>query len=137
LIGLLTAFVLLGVIGNIIEGADALTATQVAQMQSMTESQLTESKDPDTGGVVTYGSNPKSVVEAIISAITMDWPWLYDIDKTLTEDECEATSGYKWNGTSCQTPNQYYIIWAIIYWPISIAIMFSLIVLIFRILRGG
>ena len=91
------------------------------QIQSMTGQQLTEAKDPDTGGSVAFGSNPKSVVEAIYSAVTMDWAWLYDVDPVSGE----------------QTPNSFYIIWAVIYWPIMVAIVFELMVLIFRILRGG
>lgn len=120
LIGLLCAFVLLTIIGNIIEGADALTAQQVAHIQAMQESGLTEAKDPDTGGVVTYGSTPKAMIDAILSAITMDWPWLYDIDDATGE----------------QTPNSFYIIWAIIYWPIMIGILFELFVLALRLIRG-
>lgn len=120
LIGLMFVFVMLTIIGNIVEGAGTLTSAQVAQIQEMTESQLIEAKDPDTGGIVTYGGTPKSMIDAILSAITMDWAWLYDIDDATGE----------------QTPNAFWMIWAIIYWPIMIGIMFELFVLALRLVRG-
>ena len=120
LIGLLMAFILLTIIGNIIEGAGTLTAAQVDKIQQMTESQLIEAKDPDTGGIITYGGTPKSMIEAIIAALTMDWAWLYDIDPVTGE----------------QTPNLFWMIWAIIYWPIMIGILFELFVLALRLIRG-
>ena len=120
-IGLLMAFVLLTLIGNIVEGADALTAAQVAHMQEMTEMQIVEAKDPDTGSVVTYGANPLSVYDAITSAVTMDWAWLYDIDPATGE----------------QTPNEFYIIWAAIYWPIMIGFLFMLFMTMLKLIRGG
>ena len=120
LIGLLMAFILLTIIGNIIEGAGTLTAAQVDKIQQMTESQLIEAKDPDTGGIITYGGTPKSMIEAIISALTMDWAWLYDIDPVTGE----------------QTPNSFWMVWAIIYWPIMIGILFELFVLALRLIRG-
>ena len=120
LMGMLFAWIMLTIIGNIIEGAGTLTTAQAAQIQEMTESQLIEAKDPDTGGIITYGGTPKSMIEAIISALTMDWAWLYDIDDATGE----------------QTPNAFWMIWAIIYWPIMIAILFELFVLALRLIRG-
>jgi len=120
LIGLLMAFVLLSIVGNIIEGAGVLTASQIGQLQDMTEAELIEAKDPDTGGTVTYGGTPKTMVEMIIDAITMDWAWLYDVDPTTGE----------------QTPNNFYYIWAVLYIPIMIGILFELFVLALRLIRG-
>ena len=120
LIGLLFCFIMLTIIGNIIEGAGTLTTAQVAKIQDMTESQLIEAKDPDTGGIITYGGTPKSMIEAIIAALTMDWAWLYDIDDATGE----------------QTPNTFWMIWAIVYWPIMIGILFELFVLALRLIRG-
>ena len=137
-IGLLMAFVLLTLIGNIIEGADALTAAQVEHMQEMTEMQIVEAKDPDTGSGVTYGSNPLSVYDAVVSAVTMDWAWLYDLDYATTEAVCTA-AGHKWNSdiSACQTPNEFYIIWAAIYWPIMIGFLFMLFMTMLKLIRGG
>ena len=120
LMGMLFAWIMLTIIGNIIEGAGTLTTAQAAQIQEMTESQLIEAKDPDTGGIITYGGTPKSMIEAIISALTMDWAWLYDINPITGE----------------QTPNSFWMVWAIIYWPIMIAILFELFVLALRLIRG-
>ena len=120
-IGLLMAFVLLTLIGNIVEGADALTAAQVAHIQEMSEMEIIEAKDPDTGSSITYGTNPLSVYQAITSAITMDWAWLYDVDEAAGE----------------QTPNEFYIIWAAIYWPIAFGFLFMLFLTMLKLVRGG
>lgn len=119
LIGLIMAFVLLSIVGNIIEQAGILTADQIGYLQSMTEAEMVEAKDPDTGGTVTYGGTPKSMIEMIVDAITMDWAWLYDV-----------------NDAGEQTPNNFYYIWAIIYIPIMIGILFELFVLALRLIRG-
>jgi len=120
LIGMLMAWVLLAIVGNIIEGAGVLTENQIGYLQQMTEAELIEAKDPDTGGTVTYGGTPKSMVEMIVDALTMDWAWLYDVDEVTGE----------------QTPNNFWYIWAIIYIPIMIGILFELFVLALRLIRG-
>lgn len=138
LIGMLMIWILLCVIGNIIEGADALTETQVRMVQNMTAQEYIEAKDPDTGGVVTYGSNPFSVFDSIRKAMTMDWTWLYDLDYTMDEADCSG-SGMKWNDDepACQVPNEFWIIWAIIYWPIMAALLIEGIMSLARLVRGG
>ena len=131
---------ILTIVGNIIEGAAVLTSTQVAQIQAMTEINVSEASDPTVGGVITYGGAPKNVVDTIIKAITMDWTWLYKIDKSMTQVQCAAGSsqGWKWNSTvsGCQKPNEYYWIWAIIWYPIMIALLFEIAILLARLIRG-
>ena len=137
------AWLILMVVGNVIEGAAVLTSTQVAQIQSMTEINVSEASDPTVGGVLTYGGAPKNVVDTIIKAITMDWTWLYTIDRNMTSADCAAgvSLGWKWNSTilpagACQRPNQYYWIWAIIWYPIMIALLFEIAILLARLIRG-
>ena len=131
---------ILTIVGNIIEGAAVLTSTQVAQIQAMSEINVSEAADPTVGGVLTYGGAPKNVVDTIIRAITMDWTWLYEIDKSMTQVQCVAGSsqGWKWNATvsGCQKPNEYYWIWAIIWYPIMIALLFEIAILLARLIRG-
>lgn len=137
-IGMLMIFILLTLIGNIVEGANTLTAMQVAHMQEMTEMGIVEAKDPDTGSTVTYGTSPLSVYEALTSAVTMDWAWLYDLDYGTTETACTA-AGHKWNDdiSACQIPNEFYIIWSILYWPIMIGFLFILFMTMLKLIRGG
>jgi hypothetical protein len=129
---------LLTIIGNIIEYADILTATQVAELQTMTRVNVSESADPTVGGVITYGGAPKNVVDAVIKAIMMDFTWLYDMDKSMTQIQCATVAGSKWNSTipACQKPNQYYWIWAILWYPIMIGILFELVIMLARLIRG-
>jgi hypothetical protein len=140
LIGTLMAWIILGIVGNIIEGAAIITTTQVAQIQSMTEMNTSEAADPTVGGVLTYGGAPKNMVDSIISAITMDWTWLYEVDKATSQAACTAGAlqGWRWNSTvsGCQKPNEYYWIWAIIWYPIMIALLFELAILLARLIRG-
>lgn len=137
------AFIILTIVGNIIEGAAVLTNAQVAQIQSMTEINVSEASDPTVGGVLTYGGAPKNMIDTIISAITMDWTWLYEIDKTTTQADCIAgtLSGWRWSSTvlpsgGCQKPNEYYWIWAVIWYPIMIALLFEIAILLARLIRG-
>jgi len=134
-------------VGNIIEGVAVLTSAQVAQIQSMTEINVSEAADPTVGGVITYGGAPKNVVDTIIKAITMDWTWLYTIDRTMTSTDCAAGASLGWRWSSdvytgaiktgaCQRPNQYYWIWAIIWYPIMIALLFEIAILLARLIRG-
>jgi hypothetical protein len=138
LIGLLMIWVLLCVVGNIIEGADALTENQVRMIQNMTAQEYIEAKDPNTGGVVTYGSNPFSIFDTIRKAITMDWTWLYDIDTSMAQADCSG-GGMKWNATipACQVPNDFMLIWAIIYWPITAGILIEGVMSLAKLVRGG
>lgn len=126
------------IVGNIIEGAAVLTSSQVAQIQNMTELNVSEASDPTVGGVLTYGGAPKNMVDTVIQAITMDWTWLYTIDKSMTQAQCAAVAGSKWRASipACQKPNEYYWIWAIIWYPIMIALLFELAILLARLIRG-
>ncbi len=144
LIGLLMIWILLCVVGNIIEGADVLTENQVRMVQNMTAQEYIEAKDPDTGGVVTYGSNPYSIFDTIRKAITTDWTWLYDIDTTMTQADCSGggiagIGGKKWNADipACQVPNEFMLIWSLIYWPISAGILVEGVMSLARLIRGG
>lgn len=132
------AFLLLSVVGNIIEQADILTSVQVANIQAMTEMSTSEAADPTVGGVLTYGGAPKNVIDTIVATLTMDWTWLYTIDKNMTQAQCSATVGAKWRSTipACQKPNQYYWIWAIIWWPIMVSLLFEIFIMLARLIRG-
>lgn len=134
MIGTIFAFLILTIVGNIIEGAAILTSNQVSQIQNMTEINISEASDPTVGGVLTYGGAPKNVVDTIIAAITMDWTWLYKIDKSMTQVQCAAVAGAKWRSSipGCQKPNEYYWIWAIIWYPIMISLLFEIAILLAR-----
>jgi hypothetical protein len=140
LIGTIFIFILLTIIGNIIEYADVLTATQVAELQTMTNINISEAADPTVGGVLTYGGAPKNVIDAVMKAITMDFTWLYDIDRATSQASCAAgvLQGWKWNSalSACQKPNQYYWIWVLLWYPIMIALLFELAIMLARLIRG-
>ena len=138
LIGTIMAWIILAIVGNIIEGAAVLTNSQVAQIQTMSEINVSEAADPTVGGVLTYGGAPKNMVDTIIQSLTMDWTWLYTIDKSMTSVQCAAVAGAKWRASipGCQKPNEYYWIWAIIWYPIMIALLFELAILLARLIRG-
>ena len=50
-IGLITLWILLTFIGNVIEKQDILTSTQVMQIQTMSKAETVTTKDPNTGVV--------------------------------------------------------------------------------------
>ena len=138
MIGSIFAFLMLSIVGNIIEQADILTVTQVANIQEMTKMNTSEAADPTVGGVLTYGGAPKNVIDTIVATLTMDWTWLYTIDRGMTSVQCAATVGAKWRSTipGCQKPNQYYWIWAIIWWPIMVSLLFEIFIMLARLIRG-
>lgn len=138
LVGTVFIWLLLTIVGNIIEYADVLTSAQVAEIQSMTNVNVSEAQDPTVGGVLTYGGAPKNVIDAVIKAIMMDFTWLYTIDKTKNQMECALVVGSKWRASipACQIPNQYYWIWALLWWPIMIGILFELVIMLARLIRG-
>ncbi len=116
IIGLMFIFIMLTIVGNVIEKADILTDIQVAQINTMSTVQTVNTKDPDTGVATTFGNLGYGVIEAVVKAITSDFSWLYDIDE----------DGNK-------TPNQYFWIWVVIYYPIMIGVIFMLVLtIIFR-----
>jgi hypothetical protein len=129
---------LLTIIGNVIEFADIITASQVAQLQGMTQMNVSEAADPTVGGVLTYGGAPKNVIDAVMKAIMMDFTWLYDVDKSMTQAQCAAVAGGTWKSSipACQKPNQYYWIWILLWYPIMIALLFELVIMLARLIRG-
>ncbi len=121
-IGLFTAFLLLTIIGNVIEGADILTGNQVSDIKSTMEgAHVSQASDPTVGGVLTYGGVVSTAVNGIVKALTMKYSWLYDVDPT----------------THAKTPNEYYWIWAVIWWPIVVGIVFMLFMDLARLIRGA
>jgi hypothetical protein len=130
-------WVFLTLIGNIVERVDYFTATQVAQLQGMTEMQTSEAADPTIGGVLIYGSPARNAIDAFLKAITADYSWLYKIDKTKTQSQCTAAGG-KWNSTDsvCMLRNDYYIIWVLLYYPIMAGVLLSFILMLARLARG-
>ena len=121
-------------ISNILEKQDAYTTAQVANIQAMKYQQFTEAKEPDLGGVVVSGENPLNVIGAIWQALKLDYSFLFDVDYTMTEAECEAHkaahSGTTWNSdiSACQIPNAWWTLWLVmIYGPtVGIAFYFAL-----------
>ena len=113
IIGLLFLFIILTIIGNVIEKADIMTDIQVAKLTTMYTVETVNTKDPDTGAASTYGNLNYGIVEAIVKAIRSDFAWMYDVD----------AGGNK-------TPNQYFWIWIVLYYPIMIGVLFMLVITI-------
>ena len=143
LIGLLMAFAILTITSNIVERADMLTQAQVEDIQDMTTQELISSQDPYTGGTVTSGNNPISVLQAVWKAISSDYSFWYKVDCTLTQSECTGTNTYgvtgKWNSDTdcCQVANGWSIIRYIVFWPITIAMFIEIALTIRRFFTGG
>jgi hypothetical protein len=124
-------------VGNIIEGVEFFTSTQVARIQTMREIQTSQASDPTVGGVLSYGGASKNALDAFIQSVTAEYSWLYYVDSTLTESQC-STAGGRWNSTSsvCMLHNQYYIIWIFAYWAISAGVLISFGLTLARLIRG-
>jgi hypothetical protein len=137
-VAILTIFLVLTLVSNIIEGIDYFTESQVADIQGMTEVQTSQASDPTVGGVLSYGGTPKSALDLFLKALYSDYSWLYDIDTTKTEAQCNATSGAKWNSTDsvCMIRNEYYIVWFMIYYPIMAGVALSFGLMLARLIRG-
>jgi hypothetical protein len=127
IIGLMLIFILMTVIGNVIEKANILTNIQMTQIRTASKMETVNTKDVDTGAAATYGNLNYGVLEAVVKALTSDFAWLYKIDKTKTAVTCVAAGG-RWNSTSsvCMMPSQYYWIWILIYYPILVGVLFML-----------
>ena len=128
-------FLMCTLISNILENQQIYTQEQVASIQAMKYQQFTEAKEPDIGGVVTTGENPLTVIGAIWQALKLEYSFLYDVDYTMTEAECNAYAavhpgGVGWNANvgACQMPNIWWTLWLImIYGPmVAIAFYFAL-----------
>lgn len=115
------------------EKEDLLTTTQVTSLQSMGTQQFTESRDPNLGGVTTSGMNPLTVLNAIGKALFFDYNFFYDVDYGTTEAACEAADG-AWDSTlsACKTPNSWMIVRYILFWPITISMLFYIAMMIWH-----
>ena len=121
LIGTFFCFLVLTIIGNVIEGADILTGNQVADIkETMEGSHVSEAADPTVGGVLTYGGVAAVAIQGVVKALTMKYSWLYDVDPVTHE----------------KTPNEYYWIWAVIWWPVVIGMVLMLFLELARLIRG-
>ena len=117
-----------------LEKQEMYTNAQVANIQAMRGQQFTEAKEPDLGGVVVSGENPLTVIDAIWSALKLDYSFLYDVDYTMTEADCDTYkvthSGTNWNAdvSACQIPNVWWNLWLVmIYGPmVGISFYFAL-----------
>jgi hypothetical protein len=106
---MLFLWIILTIVGNVIEKADILTDIQVSQISTMSTVETVNTKDPDTGAASTYGNLNYGVIEAVVKAIWSDYAWLHNDDGT---------------------PNQYYWIWVLLYYPIMIGVLFMLVITI-------
>ncbi|MFA5048959.1 MAG: hypothetical protein WC516_08100 [Patescibacteria group bacterium] len=131
-------FLVLTLVGNIVEGVSLYTEEQVAMINGMGQIQTSQASDPTVGGVLSYGGTPKSALDYFIKAVTADYSWLYDIDSTKTEAQC-ATAGGKWNSTDnvCMIRNEYYLVWILLYVPIMCGVLISFGLMIARLIRGA
>ena len=136
LIGIIMAFVLMTIVSNIVEKADIMTASQVAEIQAMSEHTLSDVK-MDTGESFVTASTPLSALEAIWKAISADYSFWYRVDYDTTSAECEEVGGTWLDGERCQTPHPLIIIKYIVFWPISIAMFVELAFILRRIISGS
>jgi hypothetical protein len=127
-------------LSNVIEQQDVYTAEQVAQLNAMKNQQVVETKDP-TGGVVVYGINPTTVIDALLKSLTMEYSFLYDIDYTKTEAQCDLISNAVWETDttpdSCKIPNVWFLPFSILLWGPIIAVGIYIILTIISVFRGG
>lgn len=112
-VGIIFLWLMLTVIGNIIEKQDILTSTQMAQIRTETQAETVTTKDPNTGAASTFGNVNYGIVEALWKSLTCDYSWLYKI-----------------NADGTKTPNDWYWIWVILYYGISAGIVIGLILTI-------
>ena len=128
ILGIIMFFLICTLISNVIEKQEIYTTTQIANVQAMRGQTLTEAKEPDLGGVTTTGMNPLSVLDAIWSAIKLDYSFLYDISYTTSEVDCGAITGAKWQTSisACQMPNGWWPLWLILVYGPMVAIAFYL-----------
>jgi hypothetical protein len=113
-IGLITLWILLTFIGNVIEKQDILTSTQVMQIQTMSKAETVTTKDPDTGAASTFGNLNYGIVEGLWKALVCDFTWMYDVDPV----------------THVKTPNDYFWIWAGLYYGVMVGIAVGLVLTI-------
>lgn len=104
-IGVIFLWLILTVVGNIIEKVDILTDVQVLQIQQTNQAETVTTKDPNTGAASTFGNLNYGIVEGLWKALVCDFTWMYDVD----------ASGNK-------TPNEYFWIWAVLYYGIMVGI---------------
>lgn len=138
LIGIIMLFLVCTLISNVIDKQDVYTAAQVASVQGMRTQQFTEAKEPDLGGVATTGENPFTVIDALWTALKLDYSFLYNVSYTTTQGECATISNARWldSISACQIPNAGWTIWIIIvYGPIA-AISFFLALTLWKAVTG-
>lgn len=112
-IGILMLWLILTVVGNIIEKVDILTDIQVLRIQQTAQAETVTTKDPNTGAASTFGNLNYGIVEGLWKALVCDFTWMYDVD----------ASGNK-------TPNEYFWIWAVLYYGVMAGIAIGFILTI-------
>ena len=136
---MVTFWIICILLSNVIEGVDAFTSEQIAEINAMHGQQLSESKDPDVGGVITSGINPLTAVNAIWRALTLEYSFLYTVDYSKTEGQCNAISNAKWQDAtaSCKIPNIWFLPFAVLMWGPIIGICFYLVLTIWHGFTGN
>lgn len=137
LIGLVAIWVLLTIISNVVENVEIMTTGQVGELEAMTAQSLVESQDPDTGGVMASGMTPVGALEAIWKALTADYTFWYNVHYDMTEVQCDTANG-RWHSSisACQIPNDFMIIRYIFFWPLTVALIIELALILRRIIAG-
>lgn len=137
LFAIVAIWVLLTIISNIIENVGMMTAAQVSELEAMAATTLVESQDPETGGIMASGMTPVGALEAIWKSLTADYSFWYDVHYDMTELECERSSG-RWQDdiSACQIGNDFMIIRYFLFWPLTVALIVELTLILRRIIAG-
>lgn len=110
LIGICFLWLILTVVGNIIEKVDILTDIQVLRIQQTAQAETVTTKDPNTGAASTFGNLNYGIVEGLWKSLVCDFTWMYESDGV--------------------TRNQYFWIWAVLYYGIMAGIAVGFILTI-------
>ena len=83
--------------------------------------------------------NPAAVVTAIYKSLTLEYSFLYDVDYSLSEVECEALDNGRWQSdtSSCNIPNVWFLPFLLLLWGPIVGVSFFLVLTIWHALRGG
>ncbi|MDD5387643.1 MAG: hypothetical protein PHQ22_10660 [Sulfuricurvum sp.] len=139
LIAFVTFWLVCTLISNTIEGSDVYTAEQVAQIQAYRGQTVTEQKEAGVGALTTTGMNPATVINAVYKSLTLEYSFLYDIDYTKTQVQCEAISNADWQPatSSCKVPNVWYLPFLLLLWGPIVGVSIFLVLTLWHAIRGG